>query len=106
MKVPIRLEPLGSVIDIEAGAPLQETLAAYGVEFPCGGAGSCEGCRVRVLDDGEERCELACQMIALRPLTLHVEQWEASILTDDSPLVAGSRSGFGVAVDLGTTTVG
>lgn len=102
MKVPIRLEPLGITVPVEAGANLADALAPHGVEFPCGGAGTCEGCRVHVEGRG---WELACQMTAAEPLTLHVEQWETPVLSDSAELTAGKREGLGIAVDLGSTTL-
>lgn len=105
MSVRIRLEPLGIEINVERGSRLQTVLAPYGVEFPCGGAGDCGGCRVRVLSGRESRWESACRLRADAPMTLEVDQWTAPVLTDDSPVDAGRRDGIGVAVDLGTTTL-
>ena len=47
--VRIELLPLGKVIEIERGTPLQDVLFTHGVEFPCGGRGRCKGCKVKVL---------------------------------------------------------
>ncbi len=47
--VNVRLEPLAVEVSVARGAELLGTLADHGVEFPCGGAGNCGGCRVRVL---------------------------------------------------------
>jgi uncharacterized 2Fe-2S/4Fe-4S cluster protein (DUF4445 family) len=102
MKVAIRLEPLGVTVQVEAGTSLADALALYGVEFPCGGAGICEGCRVQVAGRDPQ---LACRMTATEPLTLQVEQWHTPVLTDSTPLQAGKRRGRGIAVDLGSTTV-
>ena len=46
----VNLFPLGTGFDAERGASLANGLSAYGVEFPCGGAGNCGGCRVRVIE--------------------------------------------------------
>jgi hypothetical protein len=43
--VRIRLEPLSAEIEIPRGGSLVPSLAAHGVEFPCGGIGECSGCR-------------------------------------------------------------
>jgi len=48
-KARIQLEPLGVSFDVDCGSSLETVLAPYGVEFPCGGAGLCSGCRVRVV---------------------------------------------------------
>src|SRR5579862_3577814 len=47
--VRIRLEPLAVEFDAPRDASLLSSLAAHGIEFPCGGEGICGGCRVRVL---------------------------------------------------------
>jgi len=119
--VNIRLEPLGKTLSAPRGEPLQDLLFEHGVEFPCGGRGTCKGCRVRVLDGAapvtalEERAftpdelrsgwRLACMLAPAEDLVLEVAQWETAILTDGLPVEASGREGLGVAVDLGTTTL-
>ena len=121
MSVRVRLEPLGRTLEVEPGTPLRDVLFGYGVEFPCGGRGRCRRCRVRVLEGAapataDERqilgeaglaagWRLACRMEATTGLALEVAQWEASIIGDDSPFAFTPRDGFGVAVDVGTTTL-
>jgi uncharacterized 2Fe-2S/4Fe-4S cluster protein (DUF4445 family) len=120
-RVRIVLEPLGRTIAVERGASLREVLHAYGVEFPCGGRGRCRGCRVRqsggsvpvgpeeedLLTAVEIRdgWRLACRVTVDEDLTLEVGQWQSVILADHSPFEFAPREGFGVAVDLGTTTI-
>jgi len=117
----IRLRPMGVDIDTPRGTPLQDVLFAYGVEFPCGGNGKCKGCRVRVLEgslpvtpaqekmlSADERAagwRLSCQCRAEEDLTLELAQWEAQILADTSAFAFTPRRGFGVAVDVGSTTL-
>ncbi|MBW2273538.1 MAG: DUF4445 domain-containing protein [Deltaproteobacteria bacterium] len=119
--VEIELRPLGRTLRVESGTPLQDLLHEYGIEFPCGGSGTCARCRVRVIagelplspehaamltpDAAAEGWRLACRCRAEGPLTLEVEQWESAILSDHSPLRFEPRPGRGVAVDLGTTTL-
>ncbi len=119
--VRIRLEPLGRTLEVRRGAPLQDLLFDHGVEFPCGGRGACQGCRVRFLrgaapvtpadaaalpaDELGEGWRLGCQIRAEADLTLEVAQWEAVVLDDRTPARAAGRVGRGVAVDLGTTTM-
>jgi uncharacterized 2Fe-2S/4Fe-4S cluster protein (DUF4445 family) len=104
-----------------AAAPLSQLLTPYGVEFPCGGAGVCRGCRVRVVEGTlavtaemeqcltrEELAEgwrLACCAETAGPVVLEVAQWEASILADETPFPFMPREGRGIAVDIGTTTL-
>ena len=119
--VTLELHPLGRHVPVPRGSALQDVLFAHGVEFPCGGRGRCKGCRVRILDgelpitpEDQERLEarelaagwrLACRAHADRDLRIELAQWEATILADDSRFAFVPGEGFGVAVDLGTTTV-
>jgi len=48
---------------------------------------------------------LACRCRAAGDVTLEIAQWETSILAGDSPFPFTPRPGYGVAVDLGTTTI-
>lgn len=120
-KVQIRLEPLGEVLDVKPGTPLKDVLFTHGVEFPCGGKGKCKGCRVRVVEgelpvtraesqvlkpeELEKGWRLSCLAKAEGNLTIDLAQWENTILADDSVFEFKPRQGYGVAVDLGTTTV-
>jgi uncharacterized 2Fe-2S/4Fe-4S cluster protein (DUF4445 family) len=119
--VEIKLLPLGKVLRLERGAPLQDALFAQGVEFPCGGRGRCKGCRLKVLAgvlavseadnhrltarELAEGWRLACCARAESDLTLELAQWEAAILTDDSEFAFTPQSGLGIAIDVGTTTI-
>ncbi|HCL00017.1 MAG TPA: hypothetical protein DHW42_07950 [Candidatus Marinimicrobia bacterium] len=119
--IDIKLEPLGKTIRVEHNTALQDVLFDYGIEFPCGGDGTCGKCKVRIIDgdlpinDIQRRCfsqeelskgwRLACQCFVKESLTLELAQWEMSILSDDYILKSSGRAGYGVAVDLGTTTL-
>lgn len=119
--ITIRLRPMGVDIEAPRGTLLQDILFPYGVEFPCGGHGKCKGCRVRVLEgslpltpaqekmlsqaERDAGWRLSCQCAAAGDLTLELAQWEAQILADTSRFSFVPRSGFGVAIDIGTTTV-
>ena len=119
--VRIQLEPLSVSVDAPQGASLASVLPQFGLEFPCGGTGLCGGCRVRVLAGSlqitEQDCSfftdaelaggwrLACQARAEAPLVLECGQWHMDILTDNSGLSGAGKSGLGIAIDLGTTTI-
>ena len=108
-------------IDLLPGTPLRDRLFELGVEFPCGGALLCGTCRVRVisgnvpvtdemreaLSDPEiaQGWRLGCFARADGPVTIEVEQWTAPVLTGQETLRAEPRDGFGIAIDLGTTTL-
>ncbi len=121
-KIKIELVPLGVALEVERGTALREILASHGVEFPCGGSGSCGGCRVQVIEGRVEPAaedkvrltdeelaagwRLACQLRADTPVKLRVEQWTLPVLADHRFASAGARrKGLAIAIDLGTTTV-
>lgn len=113
--------PLGKKITVRAGTPLIDVLHEYGVEFPCGGKGSCGSCKVRVLK-GEIGVEpshrsrlkelglshewrLACQSHCQMDVSLEVDQYEVLIQADETPFPITPGKGLGIAFDLGTTTL-
>ncbi|MEA3461546.1 MAG: 2Fe-2S iron-sulfur cluster-binding protein, partial [Bacteroidota bacterium] len=119
--VQIRLHPLGKRISVARGSSLIDVLHEFGVEFPCGGKGSCGKCKVRLLE-GEIRADpdhqrklkelglspewrLACMSRADSDLVIEVGQYEAMIQADDTHFSFEARQGYGVAVDLGTTSL-
>ena len=120
-KYRVTLKPLQVELTASRGTSLRDLLFAQGVEFPCGGQGRCRGCRIRVLDGTVEvnaaqrerlsadelasGWRLACQCSLESDLTIELRQWDAAILVDDTPFAFAPREGFGVAVDLGTTTL-
>jgi uncharacterized 2Fe-2S/4Fe-4S cluster protein (DUF4445 family) len=119
--VRITLLPLGHEIIVKRGAPLQDVLFPFGVEFPCGGNAVCESCKVRVLkgelpmtleqenilsrNEIREGWRLACRCRAEGDITLEIAQWEAQVLADESHFEFRPREGYGIAIDLGTTTI-
>jgi uncharacterized 2Fe-2S/4Fe-4S cluster protein (DUF4445 family) len=119
--VRIQLEPLSVAVDAPQGSSLASLLPQFGLEFPCGGTGLCGGCRVRVLAGSLQVTDqdrsffteaelaagwrLACQARAEMPLVLECGQWHMDILTDNSGLTGAGKSGLGIAIDLGTTTI-
>ncbi len=119
--VRITLLPLGHEFTVPRDTPLRDVLFTYGVEFPCGGNGVCEGCKVKVLSgnlplteeqenmlskkEASEGWRLACRCTAGEDITLELAQWEASVLADESKFEFIPREGYGIAIDLGTTTL-
>jgi uncharacterized 2Fe-2S/4Fe-4S cluster protein (DUF4445 family) len=119
--IQIELQPLGKSIVVKRGTPLQDVLFDYGVEFPCGGTGRCQGCRVRVVqgelpiteiqremlsaEDLAQGWRLACACDADQNMTLDIGQWEAPILIDHTSFAFTPAEGAGIAIDLGTTTL-
>lgn len=79
------------------------------ITAPCGGQGICGKCMVTLLEpDGERDRVPACKLPVLRDLTVLLDEQGGGIICDDSPAAlaaASQRTGYGAAVDLGTTTV-
>jgi uncharacterized 2Fe-2S/4Fe-4S cluster protein (DUF4445 family) len=119
--VRIVLKPLGHEVRVERSTPLRDVLFPYGVEFPCGGNAVCEGCKIKVLagnlavtpeqenilsrKEVEEGWRLACCCNAAEDITIELEQWEATVLVDETRFEFAPRQGLGIAIDLGTTTL-
>ncbi len=120
-KVSITLLPLNQSFEVAKDSQLHDILFSYGVEFPCGGHARCRGCRVRIkeghlpitdsqkniLDDKElnEGWRLACEGRVQDDLIIELDQWKSDVLSDDSDFQFSPMHGFGVAIDLGTTTL-
>jgi uncharacterized 2Fe-2S/4Fe-4S cluster protein (DUF4445 family) len=117
----IVLLPAGARLKAARGAALEDVLFERGVEFPCGGRGRCRACRVRVINgcppptpedllkfspkELSDGWRLSCQIRCDRDMTIELAQWEAAILSDESAFAFTPRAGFGIAIDLGTTTL-
>ncbi|MBI4659945.1 MAG: DUF4445 domain-containing protein [Verrucomicrobia bacterium] len=123
MRDPVHIDllPLGKSLRVERGTRLQDALFSFGVEFPCGGRGRCQGCKIRLakgdlpVSDDDARLldaaqigagwRLACRATAQSDLKVEIGQWETAVLVDNSAFEFTPQEGLGVAVDLGTTTV-
>lgn len=117
----IQLHPLGKTLRVNHDTPLMDVLHEYGIEFPCGGKGSCGKCKVKVLNGDVEVSELhrqklellgltpewrlACYSQCTTDITLELDQFNQLILADESSFEFTPKQGYGVAVDLGTTTL-
>jgi uncharacterized 2Fe-2S/4Fe-4S cluster protein (DUF4445 family) len=117
----IHLHPLGKKMLVNDQTPLIDVLHELGIEFPCGGKGTCGKCKVRLLNGEikiteahQRRIEqlgltpewrLACFSKCTGDITLEIEQFNTLILADESEFDFVSQKGFGIAVDLGTTTL-
>lgn len=120
-KIIINLQPIDKKLNVNKGTPLIDILHEYGVEFPCGGKGTCGRCKVKLLSGELEKnavqqdkldklglskeWRLACFCNANSDITLEVAQFEHIILADNTEFDFQPQHGHGIAVDLGTTTV-
>lgn len=120
-KVSISLFPLGKNLVVNRGTPLMDVLHEYGVEFPCGARGTCGRCRIRLLEGEliadqlqkeklaklglDDKWRLACFCRAESDIEIEISQFENIILADNTRFQVKPGKGFGIAVDLGTTTI-
>ncbi|MFH1213808.1 MAG: ASKHA domain-containing protein [Candidatus Neomarinimicrobiota bacterium] len=120
-KINIYLEPLGKEVSVLPGEKLADVLFEYGVEFPCGGRGTCRKCRIRILqgdlavNDQQKKAltpaeiasgwRLACQCRVTQPVSIELAQMETPVLSDAAAIKSSQQNGLAVAVDLGTTTL-
>lgn len=117
----VTIKPSGKHIAADNNAGLQDILFDYGVEFPCGGRGTCHKCKIQIRDgstpitENDQRAfnreqlrdgwRLACRAVVTGDITIHIPQWETDILSDFSTLEFTPRDGYGIAIDLGSTTI-
>ena len=89
-----------------AGQTLLEILreAGYEVSAPCGGNGTCGKCTVYIGDEAHLACqtEAADGMVVELP---HTAELEVALGSDAVFACDSGLQGYGVAVDIGTTTV-
>ena len=119
--VTIFLQPIGKELSVIKNTPLIDILHEFGVEFPCGGKGTCGRCKVKLLKgdlpvDPVQQAKidklqlgpewrLACYCNCESDITLEISQLESIILADNSDFDFSPQEGYGIAVDLGTTTL-
>jgi uncharacterized 2Fe-2S/4Fe-4S cluster protein (DUF4445 family) len=120
-KVKIKLQPLGKLITVNTNTSLIDFLHEFGVEFPCGGKGTCGRCSIKLVQGvlqadtvqqqklkklglGKE-WRLACFCKAESDITIEISQFEDIILADNSTFNFSPGKGFGIALDVGTTTL-
>lgn len=118
----IHLHPDDLHLDIAHGRTLLFGLADHGIflRSDCGGLGNCEKCRVSVEEDGKSIHHIeACTFGVTKNLTVRIPASArlSSFMLDKAPLLLPesfslcqpdntSTSRYGVAIDLGTTTIG
>ena len=110
MKITIVSGKKQTAAECERGENLLGVLRKNGFMIPasCGGRGVCGKCRVEIsAGDGNERSVLACETSVEEGMTVRVGEYRGGGLTDSDAekFACDGEDGFGVAVDIGTTTV-
>lgn len=111
----ITILPNNQTLFAENGDLLLDVLAKYGLSIsaPCGGKGSCGKCKVKLISgavDGVTADEkgdiLACKARIKSDITLRLSPQAGTGLNDFSwESIQGDKDGFGVVLDIGTTTL-
>ena len=82
---------------------------AVTISAPCGGNGKCGKCKVNIVRASGEETVLACKTPAEDKMTVSVGDFEGAAVCDsfayESSDYGADGEGYGIAVDLGTTTV-
>lgn len=121
MKHKVRIEPLGVEIEVDHETSLEDIVADYGIEFPCAGNGTCGNCKIKLLE-GEipldqrhkellakkglsHEWRLACFSRVTGDVTFYINPCEYMIEADNRTFEFVPEPGYGIAVDLGSTTI-
>ncbi|MDR0777914.1 MAG: ASKHA domain-containing protein [Methanomassiliicoccaceae archaeon] len=121
-KFRVRFVPQGVYADADEGTLISDAAKAAGVniKLPCNGNGRCGRCNVvTVRPNITDQCNmfrvLACQTHIDGDMTVEIQSDDNDIIAsndhrkimidDLSPVVTSKKNNFGLAVDIGTTTV-
>jgi uncharacterized 2Fe-2S/4Fe-4S cluster protein (DUF4445 family) len=108
--VTVRIQSGDDTLEVEVaqGSTLLDAIRAAALPFsaPCGGKASCGKCEVLVLDDTGTHMVLACQTEAAADTEILLSDATAAVEIElIAAQAASSESRYGVAIDLGTTTL-
>ena len=104
---------------VQSGTTISDAAKAAGVkiELPCAGKGRCGRCAVHVSDskDGTPARVLACTTKVEKNIFVKIPSGDGAVVASNdyrkvrigkiSPVVKGKDPNYGVAVDIGTTTI-
>lgn len=77
----------------------------FAISAPCGGNGKCGKCKVTLVENGNARDVLACHTKVVSPCSVLLSLQTGSGLVTDGEEIAAGEEGYGLAVDIGTTTL-
>ncbi len=109
--ITLKSKSASRTFDFNEGENLLSVLQrnAVTVSAPCGGNGKCGKCKVNIVRPGGEETVLACKTPAEDNMTVSVGEPEGAAVCDsfeyENSDYGADGAGFGIAVDLGTTTV-
>ena len=119
----VRIEPWAAECEVPHGSLLLDALRPLGMESPCAGLGICGNCRVELLEGnievdsyhssvlsrkawGSGKWRLACRSRVTGDIVIRLPEQKQAILSDEASVSGmAPEEGYGIAVDLGSTTV-
>lgn len=122
MNCSVKLLPAGEEYSVVVGSLLYDVIKENRMEFPCGGKGLCGKCKVKLIS-GEisldekhkqkleklglsEEWRLACYSRVFTDITIEIYGSDMmNIQFDNSSFKYKPEKGYGIAVDLGSTTI-
>lgn len=107
MKLTLTINEVVTTIEAQPGDTILQALGTHSqLHAPCGGTGKCKKCTVYLKTaEGELPC-LACQTPVKDGMVLRLpHRPPQAIATGEAAKGTGALSGFGIACDIGTTTV-
>ena len=129
LEISVTIGEYGKKVSVSGhgGEKLIDILNRAGITYnlPCGGAGTCGGCRVRFLNGAPEPGEYDKRFLSAKEISDGVRLLCRSVISEDCEIELGkraddtgmaietvqtnlsksSKSDYGVAIDLGTTTI-
>lgn len=115
MNCKITILPKQEIVYVEKGETLLDVLARakYYLPASCGGKGTCGKCKVKLIDGEVENVTpdiegyiLSCKAKICGDVTVYLPAQTGGGLTDFSEnTIMGEKTGFGVCLDVGTTTL-
>ena len=111
----ITIYPQRSKITAKQGETILHALASQGIEFsaPCGGKGTCGKCKVKliegtVLGDSPDTDGMvsSCKAVVEQDIVIALSVWQGGgIDCFQAQTLVGEKQGFGIILDVGTTTL-
>jgi len=102
----------GETFPLNTSCPtVLQAIQEAGIDFaaPCGGRGTCRKCAVWVRDEKGLRSELACEIAPTENMMVQIERAKPMTISETGSTSAFdadvSDIGYGIAIDVGTTTV-
>lgn len=107
MQITITSQTARTQVECESGENLLRILqrGGYEISAPCGGNGKCGKCAITLICGETTRTVLACHTAVTAPCEVILPSALGTGLITDGEEIATSEEGYGLALDIGTTTL-